>query len=143
MKKDDRDAAPAVEIVESSSVGKVGLAVHRAASAHLYESRLGFVIWRSAEKFTFGLGLYAGRRVDAGRSDWFFGDPDPPGEITDSYEATGKEKPDHGNDAHDADIPAIGLREADAHACDLAPNDRADQRPALRGCRGGHNGAAI
>jgi hypothetical protein len=92
---------------------------------------------------SFGLGLYAGRRVDAGRSDWFFGDPDPSGEVAYGYQPTGKEEPNHGDDAHDADIPAVGLCEANAHAGDLAANDRADQWPTLRGHGGDHHGATI
>jgi hypothetical protein len=43
MKKDDRNAASAIEIVETSSVGKVRLGVHPLASAHLYERCLVFV----------------------------------------------------------------------------------------------------
>jgi hypothetical protein len=50
MKKDDRNAAAAIEVVEPSSVGKVGLAVHLAASAHLYERCLVFVIRGRGDK---------------------------------------------------------------------------------------------
>ena len=80
-----------------------------------------------------GAGGIGTRRIGSGEREGFLGNADPAGEIGDADKAAGEAEAEHGDDANDGDIPAVGLGEGDADSGDLAADAGPDERPAGHG----------